>query len=433
MIVTSLILAALLLQGSQSGPEERVKVEYVFLDVIAVDKNNRLVTDLTLEDFTVTENKRPVKIQSFDLLDLRASANVDEAAGTSEGGGRSVAPGVARYILALDLSFAELSEVHRSFGQLEDFLKQAEPRPNVAYRLFSLESGFLMEDFEGDPQTVLRALTRYRTEYLDELVERGKFQGRATDTAPLGTDNLADLEDRFEACAHHGQSALGRAEVRDCIYGELELFLQLLDHRTARAIQELEELAYRFQNVDGIKSIVFLSPGFSLEPGAAAIELARLYFSGTAGDEGRGATGNFDWVPDSSSRRSSFKEEFNRVVHACVRNRVVFHTFDIYNFNLDQRRRTSVRFDRNSSRVVTVYQDHARELNGGLIELADQSGGYFHSGPDLGNLTSVMDGTRFIYALGYQSPSGKREFRKIRVKCKRKGVRLLHRSGYLSG
>ena len=44
----------------------------------------------------------------------------------------------------------------------------------------------------------------------------------------------------------------------------------------------------------------------------------------------------------------------------------------------------------------------------------------------------MIEGNRFVYVLGYRSPPGKEgAFRKIKVKCLRKGVTLRHRSGYL--
>ena len=68
------------------------------------------------------------------------------------------------------------------------------------------------------------------------------------------------------------------------------------------------------------------------------------------------------------------EDEFRRVVHACVQNRVVFHTFDVYNFTIEMRRQAGVGFTHGNSQVVSAYREHGRELNAGLRDLADESG-----------------------------------------------------------
>ena len=50
-------------------------------------------------------------------------------------------------------------------------------------------------------------------------------------------------------------------------------------------------------------------------------------------------------------------------------------------------------------------------------------------------MASIPQRTSYIYTLGYPSPatSKKRGFRKIKVKCTRRGVTLYHRAGYFPG
>jgi len=156
---------------------------------------------------------------------------------------------------------------------------------------------------------------------------------------------------------------------------------------------------------------------------------------------GRGGSNGFDEVgmPDTAQVRTmiaapdpvSFDREFRRVTHACVHGRVVVHTFDIYNDNAEWKRRGDAQVGDGRSRTVAVYGDFEAEMQEGLIELAQASGGFFHSGATLKPMTGIVERSGFLYTLGYASAGGKPgEFRKIRVKCKRKGVELRYRAGY---
>jgi hypothetical protein len=59
-----------LAQGQQTAPSTptfRVTSNLVFLDVTVLDKKRRpVVTGLTRDDFTITEDKKPQRIFSFD-------------------------------------------------------------------------------------------------------------------------------------------------------------------------------------------------------------------------------------------------------------------------------------------------------------------------------------------------------------------------------
>jgi VWFA-related protein len=60
-------------QPAPAAPTFRVTSNLVFLDVTVLDKQGRpVVTGLTKDDFTITENKKPQRIFSFDAPDSGA-------------------------------------------------------------------------------------------------------------------------------------------------------------------------------------------------------------------------------------------------------------------------------------------------------------------------------------------------------------------------
>jgi len=71
----------------------------------------------------------------------------------------------------------------------------------------------------------------------------------------------------------------------------------------------------------------------------------------------------------------------------------------------------------------------------GLAQLSELTGGMLSRGSDMTQvLTEWVPRVRVSYLLGYQSLGEKLDqFRKITVRCKRKGVTLHYRKGYYFG
>jgi len=438
--------------------QEEYKVQYVLLDVVAIDKRtDKPITDLKATDFVVTENRKKVTIDSFEVLDFsrpRSQAAAEQPAPASPASG-GPPPGLTiaqpapleQYILAIDLESAGIAEVNKAFSQLDKFLDKLETRENLGVMAYSLTHGGVTDDFISKPEDIKAALANYRDQYIGELDrtrtgthalrgDRSRF-GRGTGQL---NRNLEELERKLEQCRslHDRTRVGGSPEFFQCIDDELAAFVDIQEIRVERAIGELESLTFRFVDTPGPKTILFVSPGFSLYPGQAGIELANL-FKGPAGrdplqgsgdpslDMMRAQQPNFNNIPSSAR---SYEDEFRRVAHACIRNRVVFHTFDAFNRDMaDQRQLTS---GRNLSRaVVNAYRTYIDELNGGLRKLAEESGGRFVTTSSVvGPMLDIVSQPQFIYVLGYQSPPGRDGFRNIKIKCKRRRVELRYRSGY---
>ncbi len=120
----------------------------------------------------------------------------------------------------------------------------------------------------------------------------------------------------------------------------------------------------------------------------------------------------------------------DEVVQACARSRVVFHGFDIFNADTALNRKADVsQSGVPSGAILSSYDSYQRELQRGMQDLARDTGGVFQVYLD--KMRPVMEGDRFIYVLGYTRPPGADgSFHKLKVKCKRSGVRLRHRRGY---
>ena len=122
------------------------------------------------------------------------------------------------------------------------------------------------------------------------------------------------------------------------------------------------------------------------------------------------------------------------MTHACIRNRIVFNTLDIFTTTMEHDRYLDPALTKYTpdDRTQVIWRGYRDSLVQGMTTLADESGGIYHAGL---NMTPVVlqtiDRSRMIYVLGYRSPKGKKgKYRNIKVKCKRRGVTLRYRRGY---
>lgn len=443
----TLILIALALVYAQirtGSPivEEPVRVEYVLLDVVATDKQGQPVTDLAIEEFRVTENGKRIQLESLDVLDLRVSVGAPgteaEPADPDAPEGRRKTSRGSRHALLLDLSEVGERQRDKAYEQLAGFLDRAAETPGFSLAVHSMEHGDLTEGFVG-PGAAREALERDRRRRSGEDGERtwkrepgrlGRDRYDTTRDAPA--DDLSTLEERFAACAKLREGgAAGKAEAFACIRDELDTYLLSRYARTTETLSALEELAYRFGEPTRPSFLLLVSPGFEIRPGRAATSLARSYLASGPSREGPEFPNSMD---DALPAPRSLEAEFRRVVHACVSARVVFHTFDLFSFDTAESRRADPALAGATRESVRLHVDARAERTRGLASLSENSGGTFFSGLTLKPMAGVLDRSRFVYVLGYTSPDGKPgDYRKIKIKCRRKGVELLYRRGYFGG
>ena len=404
-----------LLQAGAPDLEERARVEYVLIDVVVRDRNQRLVTDLTLEEFVLTEGRKKIALESLDILDLRGEATIlaePEAI-------RLPSLDVPRttklqVILAVDLAFGVRSDAMQSMRRLEEYVQDTDELAGVEYMVYSLEQGGIQSGFSPDPEVTLEALRVLRREHEEHW---------ANSIPPL---DLFGLEKRFREC-----------EGWNCIQGELWEFVEQENGRTGTALRELETLVTAFSDPGSLRMLVFVSPGFALIPGRGAMELARNFLPRRADlppppppDPGEIPDGTpaDPFLPFPTLR--GFGAELQRVVAGCATSRVVFHAFDVFNFGIEEQRLVDASLPKSSGTIHRSYRWYREEHQEGLVNLVEETGGTFWL--SLRKLRPVVEGNRFVYVLGYRSPPGKEgAFRKIKVKCRRKGVSLRHRSGYV--
>jgi len=421
--------------------QEELRVEYVLVDLIVLDKKNRPMTDLSAGDFVVKDDGRKVDIESFQILDYRDLPNDSSSLPAPSVSGIPIERPRQQYIFCLDQEAISFTELRKSFSQLRAAIEKTQLPQNADYMLFSLTSGTITDGFVSNLDHFLTELSLFEDRLYDRhqrMLEAQNF-GNEDDTL-LGIGKAQDpMESLRENCLKglQGVSDLSDrlAILRQCIADAIQFKVEAAEQALLTKFGLLEALAYRFTEVDGLKTIFFISPGFSLTPGGVITE--RYRHGQTKLFAARTHSNPMNVSPIENmliGNPKSFHEEFKRVVHACTRNRVVFHTLNIF----ASARETSAVFVGRAGRInerndaAHFLKEQFRENSKGLEQLSTLSGGMFSRGASLVQaISDWIPRTRYIYLLGYTSPESQRgEYRKIRIKCKRRGARLSYRRGY---
>jgi len=375
------IVVTSVLQTTRSGAQPSVQrplftadTSGVVVDVVVRDSLRRPVGDLTLDDFEVFEDGRKQSISSFQLV-----GGATRARRTS--GDASVKPpaqapqGVASATpVIVALAFEQLGPEGRRLAE----------RAASALVSNSLQSSDFAGVFAVDRALhVLVPYTNDSTTLLKGVQEAAQRPGYPRERA--GYVPGAEF-----ASSAAGQPTTATREDNPFVRG----------HATLAAVSRLIE---SLRPLPGRKSVILFSEGFALD----SSEEERLM------PASRSPNDNDDWLSDNRS------DHFKRVLEQANHAQVAFYTFDAKGLRVE-------------SPFASVGFGRAPYV--GLQFLADETGGAFiENTNDLeAGVRQAFDDMHQYYLLGYTStkpkPDGK--YRRIEVKVRRTGMRVLARKGY---
>jgi len=422
---------------------ERVSVELVLIDVLAFDRQGEPVTDLTLDDFVVREGRKKVDVTVFEKLDMRTADEITFRAETIEEEEvvRAEETGAVRQtqqlVLVIDLEAVPHIEVARTFDLLYDFVESLDPAFDYDIEVLSLEYGSYTKGFVENQRLVRDALEEMQQRYLSNTVESYRGQGTLLGSLDRGerpannierTQTLADLEKQLKDCR---DMAYDTQQAERCMNGYLRSFIDNQYMRTRRVILELQSVSERFDDDKQLKTVLLVSPGFSVDGIDSVFQLrdAILYPRADVNPGMRGGLGTRSLFSDRSN-----EEEYQNLLHNCLANRIMIHVFDIYNNRMEHNRGISAEFASASTSVRSIYGRYNDEITSGTFSVAEDTGGTFTRSFGLGKaMTRVIERSRFSYQIGYVSPPGKPgKWRNIKIKCKRRGVKIQYRNGYFA-
>jgi len=178
----------------QVEKEEQARVRLVLLDVVVLDRQDRTVSDLTVEDFEVVTRGRTIPI---DTLDVNCSVgSMEEPIAVSNVSKRAQQPESdtgRRIALVVDYLHTSSIQQVEVLEQAKDMVEHGAAE-NDQFMVAALTGGLRIEQpFTSDRETVMRTL--HRMEYdislwngnFSHLNETGFVEGLTTLLDVLGT------------------------------------------------------------------------------------------------------------------------------------------------------------------------------------------------------------------------------------------------------
>lgn len=254
-------------KGSDDDDVVKVTSNLVSLDVIVKDKKGKPLTDLKPEEFTVSENGVPQKIEFFDST----LTNGEEASQATNGAETSSQPqprapnGLPRNIIALVLdgqSTEGANLKHVREGMVKYIRERISDSDSVA--LFSISGGLqLRQPFTHDKSRLIAAVEKAYD------ISSGSKTSEARDIS----ENISSLRDRVAAgpsgpiAATPGAGAAGSAAAEAMIAQRmLEEYIQLRSalstQQTRPVLAALAAISEGLRSIPGKKTLVMFSQGF---------------------------------------------------------------------------------------------------------------------------------------------------------------------------
>jgi VWFA-related protein len=364
----------------------RVQTELVLVNVTVRDKNGNFVRGLKPQDFTILEDNKPQKVDSFDVEDIDAVAtqNVAQAkplpsplsqpanpAGAAPPAASSQNQFKDRRIIVLffDLSAMEPDEIDRAVTSAEHYV-DTQMAPADLVSIVSLGSALLVnQDFTSDRDVLKKQLQAFSS---------GSGQGFEEGTTG-STEGTPDTGQAFTADDT-----------------EYNIF------NTDRRLEALRSVAEKLSHLDQKKSLIYFSSGMD-------------------------RTG----IENQSELRAA--------TNAAVRANLAIYTMDMRGL---QALVAGGEAQNASLRGTSAYSGQAtiNALNSNfttqetLVTLASDTGGRaFLDSNDFGQVfKGVQQDTSTYYLLGYRSTNPARDgrYRRITVKVNIPGVKIDYRRGY---
>ena len=383
------------------------EVAVVTVPVFVTDAANKAVGGLTVDDFQIEDEGKSVPITGFQEIDA------ERAPGAALG---SYSPAARRYfLLFFDLSFSSPSGVLQSRRAATEFVqKDLLPSDLGAVATFSTATGVkLLVGFTSDRQQLLKAVSGLDLEKLErkadplilayDLPAQGEPLGGASNPGAEAANRFTGIEDirSYQVMYRQAEQEVYKRKVGTLLDGMVQL---------GRALDAIV----------GRKQVIFLSGGFN-DATLAGAEGADQRRNSEAVTEGR----LWEVSSDSQFGDSSVRQQLQKTLQTFAGTDCVIHTVDVTGLAAS------------GAGVQEAVGVDTRGTSGrqSLSQMAAATGGRFIKDTNdvAGALGQILEASRRYYLLAFEPPQqkGAGRFHKLKVRVRRKGLNLSHRSGYL--
>ncbi len=380
--------------------EERIDVSLVEIDVQVVDKRGRPVTDLTIDDFEIFENKNRMTISQFDAI-------IDEPSDHSAR--KPPSPEEHQEAVPIDRAPREDRRL-RLVIFVDNFNLRALDRKRV---LKSVRT-YLRSNLRTDDLAMVVSFDRSLNvlqPFTNQAVRINEVLMQLEGIRAEGSRNDRDrrrLLDRIDK-SDNGEASLS------AIYPYADSVL----HDVDLTLDALRETVSFLEGLPGRKVVLYISSGIPLIAAGDLFSAIEQKYYGISAMSG---LMSFD-----SSRRF---EELTKMANA---SDITFYPIDAGGLRAN-RSGSAEEEGLDEERVAhALDSNYQANLQDTLYHMADATGGLaiVNRNEFLPALEEIEATVRSYYSLAYlPGHHGDGRFYELKVKVKRRGVRVRHRAGY---
>lgn len=409
-----LLTSAGLAKAQEQGDVVKVKSNLVNIDVIVKDKKGKYISDLKAEDFTITENGQPQKIEFFDApLTKTETGKPGDVSLVGTSTPTTNAPPRNYVTLVLDSQTTDITNLKQVREGAIKYVREQITDTDAVAILSVTNSLQMLQPFTKDKAKLIGALERLGSADSKNFEQRDIAENIASIREFLNNQPLAGAG---EITSNAAGSEAARIMIMQNV---LQQFIQL---RTALSLQQsrpvlaaLAALAEGLRSIPGKKTVVLFSQGF-VSPAVldwqvqSTIDIANranvaIYIIDSAGLRAA-APASGSLVPSSPlAGVSAITNQETRIKG--VGGETVFD---------------NVRQEGQSREYDILYR------------LSGDTGGKFLKGNnDIGQgLERINQEIQSRYTLAYRSTNQNFDgsFRKVKIEVREPGAQIISRSGY---
>src|ERR1051325_7212064 len=403
------------LARAQEDEVVKVKSNLVNIDVIVKDKKGKYISDLKAEDFVITENGQPQKIEFFDApLAHGETHKASEVTTAAPATPTPPATAPRNYVsLVLDFQSTDIANLKRVREGAIKYVREQVTDSDAVAVLAVTHSLQLVQSFTQDKTRLIAAL-----ENLGAAPDSKNFEQR--DIA----ENIANLRENLTGAptatgnitTNTGGSAAARVMIMQRVLAQ---FIQL---RTALSLQQarpvlaaLAAIAEGLRPIPGKKTLVLFSQGF--------VTPAVLDWQVQSTIDIANRANVAIYIIDSAGLRASAPESGSYVP-----------TTPLGGISAITNQEQRIKAVGGETVFDTARQEGLTREYDVLYRLSGDTGGKFLKGNnDIGlGLERINEEIQARYTLAYRSTNQNFDgsFRKVKIEVRRPDVQITSRNGY---